>query len=288
LTWTNPSHAEFFPRKAIILQATLGEGVNYNRKSAPAALWRVPDEIGMPNGMGTPGMLLAGTLNGNNGGLFGSRTLAQVYPGFASSIFVRAAQFIQDAEDAVYSHDWIEKGYGMGSYLNYIDIDSLIDWHIAHEMMSDWEVNTLNGKHMYYDPSIGKLRMGPIWDLKRVWNRGELGANPDFVRKTPFWLKEILGWEIPSSSPGFNINNGREIPGRKDPYYVDRIKARWNEVSGLFNTELDPYIDATNNRFERISGFYMVSPIPINGYRTGLKNTITDMRGRLNTVFNGY
>ena len=71
-----------------------------------------------------------------NGGVYGTRTLEQVFPDFTSSPFVRIAQFLQDAEDAVYTRD---------SYQDYIDVDSFVDWHIAREMASDWELIILNG-----------------------------------------------------------------------------------------------------------------------------------------------
>jgi hypothetical protein len=161
----------YFPRKAIVLSAKLSNGTQYNRASTSPAEWTVPNDFGQTNGMGTAGMLLTGSLGQNNGGIAGTRTLSQVYPGWQSSFFVKTAKFIQDAEYAVYSHNYGTNG--VGDCYDYIDIDSFIDWHIAHELFSDWENIVLNGKSMYYDPSIGKLKMGPLWDLdNNTWVPG--------------------------------------------------------------------------------------------------------------------
>ena len=279
LSFTNSDHAHFFPRKGILLQATPGYGTAYNRKSNPAGKWIVPDDIGQPRGMGSSGMVQ------NNGGIYGTRTLEEVYPDFAGSPFVRIAQFLQDAEDAIYARE---------GYLNYIDIDSFIDWHIAREMASDWEVIIMNGQHIHYDPSIGKLKMGPIWDLDQGWNSGARGATPGFIRKVPFWYKELLGWEVTSSN-GNDLGSGTEIPNRKDTYYVSRLKSRWNEVKDQFSAELNQYIDAQETRFARLRNNEgenydrnPASPVGTDGNRAGLKNTISTMRNALDPVFNGY
>ncbi|MCL2763713.1 MAG: CotH kinase family protein [Treponema sp.] len=294
LTFTNPAHAHFFPRKGILLMATLSAGTAYNRRSNSPAEWIVPNEIGQPNGIGTSGMRRTGTFNGNNGGIYGDRTLAQAYPGYESSTFVRIAQFLQDTEDAIYSHDWLERGYGNGSYLEYIDIGSFIDFQIASEILSDSEINVLNGRHAYYDPSMRRLRMGPIWDHDQSWIMGARDTYPGFIRKIPFWYKELLGWEITSSNAGTGINQGIDRPERADPYYADRLRARWNEVNNQFNTELDPYIDITDARFNRVTGFseagstFIISRTGSRNNRLSFKNIIANMKNELDPIFNGY
>jgi hypothetical protein len=215
----------------------------------------VPDDFGAPNGMGTKGMI-------SNGGVYGDRTLSQVFPGYQSSVFVKMAKIIQDAEDAIYAHSW--GSGGSGGYHNYIDIDAFIDWQIGIEMSCNWEIGQLNGHYMHYDPKIGKLKMGPLWDLDNGW---DVNQSTSMVRNSPFWYKEILG-------------------GEKDSYYVQRFKDRWATVKNKFNTELDPYIDATNARFQRITGYN--HPIGIGGNRDGYKWTLTERSNRLDSTFNGF
>jgi hypothetical protein len=289
LSFSNSAHAQNFPRKGIVLEATLGSGSAYNRASANPAQWKVPDDVGQSNGMGTAGMLLAGTNahGANNGGVYGNRTLSQAYTGYGSSTFVKAAQILQNAEDAIYSHDWNDKGYAQGTYLNHIDIDSLIDWHIAHEMLSDWEMNILNGRYMRYDPSVGKFKMGPIWDMDGAWIKNERQSTPGFLRKIPFWLKEVMGWQVNSANDMYP-GAGEEKPDRKDPYYVASLKSRWGTVRNSLGTELNQYIDAQAARFGRITS-YGNQPIIINqGKMNGLKGTISDMVYQLDYVFYGY
>ena len=280
----------FQPRKGIVLGAKLSSGSAYNRASKSPGDWVVPNDFGQSNGMGTYGMVPTGSLNGgNDGGIYGSRTLKDVYPGWESSFFVKASKFIQDAEDTIYAHNYGTNG--VGGYHDYIDIDSFIDWQIAMEMVSHFEAISLNGVYMYYDPSVGKLKMGIVWDLDRSWTTSN--ANPGFLRKIPFWYKELLGWELTATSFSFSDSQsslaGGDRSDRKDPYYVQRLKNRWAAVKNQLSTELDPYIDATNARFSRITGYDNPSPpISMSGSRTGLKSTITTMRGRLDTIFSGY
>jgi hypothetical protein len=256
LTYADTTH---YPRRAIAMMAKLAPGTGSNRRSVTPGDWIVPDDFGQTYGMGSWRMLVRGNPGQNNGGIYGTRTLSQVYPGWESSAFVTMSKFIQDAEDAIYTQD--RGAGGTGGYHNYIDIDAFIDWHIAIEMTSNWEIGSMNGHYMYFDPKIGKLKMGPVWDLDNGW---DTWPPANIVRDSPFWYKELL----------------------KDPYYVTRFKARWNVVRTQFRPELDGYIDATNARFQRITG-YNNQPIWIDGGRTGFKNVITDRMNSLNPAFNG-
>jgi hypothetical protein len=186
LTYTNPAHASFYPRNGITLHAKLVDGTGSARASRPVAEWIVPDDFGAPSGrgIGTAEMLR----NGGAGGIAGTRTLSDVYPGYQSSAFVKMAKFIQDAEDAIYAHNW--GSGGSGGYHNFIDIDSFIDWQIGIEMSCNWEIGQLNGQYMYYDPRIGKLKMGPIWDIDDGW---DTRLSRTLVKESPFWYKELLG-----------------------------------------------------------------------------------------------
>jgi hypothetical protein len=258
LTYTNPAHASYYPRNGIVLHAKLIDGTSSTRLSRPLAEWIVPDDFGASSGrgIGTAEMLR----NGGAGGVAGTRTLSSVYPNYQSSAFVKLAKRIQDAEDAIYAHNW--GSGGVGGYHDYIDIDSFIDWQIGIEMSCNWEIGELNGQYMYYDPNTGKLKMGPLWDLDNGWNTGE---SRNLVKNSPFWYKEILG-------------------DQKDSYYIARFKTRWSAVKTQFNTELDPYIDATDARFSRITGYNY--PFGIGGNRTNYKNTITERISRLDPTFN--
>jgi hypothetical protein len=300
---TNTANANNFPRRAIVLASRpIDSSTAYNRSTRPLGEWIVPNDPGTTNGMmGTRGMAPKMTSNETVGGVVGSRTLSGVYPNHTSSAFVRMSQFIQNAEDAIYAHDYGNNG--TGGYHNYIDINSFIDWHIAQEMCSNWELFILNGQYMHYDPSIQKLKMGPIWDLDQAWRdnpTGQFGEHPGYVRKTPFWYKELLGWEITSASN--NPNNGANRFDRVDPYYVNRLQARWNAVKGQFSVELNGFVDKQDARFARlinnegvnyasgVSGNPGAKPVDITvtGDRGRLKTFISSMVSNLDSVFSGY
>ena len=141
---------------------------------------------------------------------------------------------------------------------------------------------------MHYDPKIGKLKMGPIWDLDLAWNNGFVGATPGFLPKTAFWLKELIGWEITAAGSGVSLGTGIARPEYKDDHYISFLKNRWAAVRSQFNTELDSYIDSMNNRFSRVTGFSQSGVFAINGNRTGLKTIITNIRNNLDTISNAY
>jgi len=245
LTYSDTTH---FPRKGIALFARIATG---SAASKPPGQWTVPNDFGQPNGMGTAGMI-------KNGGIYGDRTLDQIFPDYESSAFVKISKFIQDAEDAVYAHRFS----GADSYRNYIDIDAFIDWQIAQEIANNWEVSTMNGQYMHYDPSAKKLKMGPMWDLDNGWDEWDRKGQ---VRNSPFWIKEMMN----------------------DPVYTARLKTRWNEVRSKFSTELNPYIDATNTRFARITS-YSNQPNWLGGNRSDLKNVLSTQVNRIHTLINGY
>ena len=278
LTYSNTTH---FPRKGIALVARLGSGSAYSRGSAPPANWTVPDNFGQPSGMGTAGMMPAGVFGQSSGGIYGSRTLESVYPAYNASAFVKMAKKIQDAEDSIYARNYGTGG--SGGYHAYIDIDSFIDWQIAQEMCSNWEVIALNGQFMHYDASTGKLKMGPVWDLDNGWNGNDNNADPGFIRKAPFWYKELLGWEMYNDSGLW----GTDRADRKDAYYASRLKSRWEAVRVQFNAELDPYINAVDARFSRITP-YSNQPVGLGGSRSNFKNIITNRRNALDPAIRGY
>jgi len=305
------------PRKGFALMATLGSGTGYNRASSPVSDWLVPNDFGQTNGMGTSAMLRPGTFGQNNGGFYGSRTVGQMFAAVnrtpQSSVFVQMAQIIQNAEDAIYGHQW--GSGGQGGYHQYIDIDSFIDWQIATEMSSNFELSVLNGQYMHYDPKIGKLKMGPIWDLDKAWGESSSGggwwlppgmgwgsssqAAAGFVGKSPFWYKELLGWEITGTSSTDIFNHpGRNNNDRKDPYYAQRLKARWNDVKGNLISELGLYIDAQYERLSRIASYSGVTSnsgifpqteqtVQPSSILT-LKTTISNRVNALDSVINGY
>ena len=246
-----------FPRKGIVLYSELN-GTGPNSK-APAE-WKLPVNM-------HANTMAAGTT-----------TLASVYPEYQNSRFVQMAQFIQDAEDAFYRHDYSEET----GYRRYIDIDSFIDWQIATELCSNWEILAVNGSYMYFDPAAGKLKMGPIWDLDQGW-QGSNGAAAGFVAKSPLWYKEVLGWTL--SANGSGGPSGSSDASKKDPYYVAALKARWAARKGDITAELGKFLDAQAVRLQRAQNY---SGGNQSSQVTSLKNTISTRMNQVESVINGY
>ncbi|MCQ2188464.1 MAG: CotH kinase family protein [Paludibacteraceae bacterium] len=90
-------------------------------------------------------------------------------------------QFLNEAEEAIYSMDDLEK---------YIDIESFAKWHLAHQILGTKDVA---GSNVYIykedlsekDKCRTKLKMGPLWDFDSSFRReDEVKVNP--------WLRELL------------------------------------------------------------------------------------------------
>ena len=289
-----PSDTSYFPFRAHVLLPDLVDGsTDYNRPSKPVANWRVPDETG-PSRMGTGydqgggGFLRVGTFDQNDGGVNGTRTLSQAYPGNENTPFVKAAKFVQDAEDTIYAHDYGVNG--VGGYNDYIDIDSFIDNQICWDLILLRAAISMNGVYMYFDPNAGyadpargvtkgRLKMGLFWDVTPYWDNFDVGINIvndgyGHVRKSPMWYKEFLGWEQTRATELLN-GQTRPLPGvnnrdRLDPYYANRLYTRFLEVENKLKNDLVPFINLTDARFEKLRLFSNNSsnsiPQPIGFY----------------------
>jgi len=119
-----------------------------------------------------------------------------------------------------------------------------------------------------------------------AWGRAPAG----YVPKTSFWYKELMGVEVYANSGDGNgpqPNLTRPRPEIIDPYYISALKARWSVVRSQMSSELKPYIDATDARFKRVTGFGD-QPISIMGDRADLKNVVDDMVNEIDIAFGEY
>ncbi|MCL2495695.1 MAG: CotH kinase family protein [Oscillospiraceae bacterium] len=125
-------------------------------------------------------------------------------------------QYVQQADAAVVS---------LSNYEDYIDIPSLIDWFILHELTYNLD-SSFRRSCFFTKDAGGKLKMGPPWDFDlafgnhfryvnypNVW--ASVSREDGYVGVT--WMDHLL----------------------KDPRFTARLKARWNEVGGaLLRTAL--------------------------------------------------
>lgn len=124
--------------------------------------------------------------------------------------FAYIQEYAQKANDAVVS---------LGNYEEYIDVDSLIDWLIIHEWSFNIDSCFRRSCFLTKQPG-GKLTMGPIWDFDlafgnfsrdegnyKVW--ASVGTEEGYVK--PNWMNHLM----------------------KDPRFMEKLKARWQEVKDL-------------------------------------------------------
>lgn len=126
-------------------------------------------------------------------------------------------EYTQQADAAVIALD---------GYENYIDIPSLIDWFILHELTYNLDSSFRRSCFITKDAG-GKLKMGPPWDFDlafgnhyrynnypNVW--ASVSREDGYVGVT--WMDHLL----------------------KDPAFTSQLKIRWNQVGGmLLRTALD-------------------------------------------------
>jgi hypothetical protein len=126
--------------------------------------------------------------------------------------------FINELEASLYD----DAKFAERDYLNYMDIDSYIDWWFVHELARNWEPNHPKSTYMYKDKG-GKLHAGPVWDFD--WET--FTPNNWFVLKDALYYKRLF----------------------EDPEFVKRVKERWTMLKPGF----DKVVAFINEEAKRIA-----------------------------------
>ena len=87
-----------------------------------------------------------------------------------SQQFSYMQNYIKTMENSLFD----EKELAAGKFMEYMDIDSYIDWWFVHELAEVWEPNHPKSTYMFKDKN-GKLKAGPVWDFD--WGTFRPGAN---------------------------------------------------------------------------------------------------------------
>ena len=122
--------------------------------------------------------------------------------------------FFNKAEQALYSPNFKDPETG---YRKYIDVESFINYYIVQEVSKNVDGN-MRGSCYLALPRNGKIEQPLVWDFDIAfgnadhitWEQGASSTGPD-------------GWYIKECSPWFD-------QFFKDPYFVNELKKRWNEV----------------------------------------------------------
>lgn len=122
--------------------------------------------------------------------------------------------YVKAADDAVRT---------LSNYEDYIDVDSLIDWVIIHELTYNLDCCFRRSCYLIKEKD-GKLKMGPIWDFDLAFGShyryqsgdwATIGENGGYVGVT--WMNYLI----------------------KDEAFMARMRERWNEIKKpLLNTAL--------------------------------------------------
>lgn len=115
---------------------------------------------------------------------------------------------------------WDEDSLLNGSYRKYLDIESVINWWLVEEASLNEEATRTKNMFLYKDKG-GKFVVGPPWDFD-AWTFGLYGTNHFYCTKTAFYFENLL----------------------KDPYFVNRMKEKWEIYKPIWIDSIPKYIDS--------------------------------------------
>lgn len=130
--------------------------------------------------------------------------------------FAYMQNYINNLEEALHN----DEKFAQREYLNYMDIDSYIDWWFVHELARNWEPNHPKSTYMYKDKG-GKLHAGPVWDFD--WETFT-PANW-FVAKDALYYQRLF----------------------QDAEFVERVKERWEILKPKFE-QISTFIESEAER----------------------------------------
>ena len=121
-----------------------------------------------------------------------------------------------------------------GEYRNYLDIETAINWWIVENLCVNEEASRTKNLTVYKDRNSsvggGKLTIGPPWDFD-YGSFGDFGPDYGILFAYDFtWCFKRL----------FD-----------DPYFVNRLKEKWNNYYSLWKNYIPNYIDQQFNLVHR-------------------------------------
>jgi CotH kinase protein len=133
--------------------------------------------------------------------------------------------YMQQAEDALYSADFTDSATG---YPKYLDQDSFIDWYLVNELFKNNDAVFWSSCWLYKDRS-GKIFMGPAWDFDIGAGNINYNGNDD-----------PTGWWLRSNPLPFTQWTKRLFD---DPAFAAAVAARWKQLKTAQLDTLPVYID---------------------------------------------
>jgi len=164
-----------------------------------------------------------------------TRTTSQV-------LFIK--NYFKDADKAVKK---------MSGYEEFIDIDSVIDWLILHELSNNTDSSFRRSCYFIKQPGE-KLQMGPAWDFDIAFGNF-IEDDPDYDTWACYTYHSPEETNVDTSKDYVGTTWGKYL--LSDKAFVERFRARWLEVkddivsSALAEIDLtaDDIIESANENF---------------------------------------
>lgn len=115
---------------------------------------------------------------------------------------------------------WNEDSLALGTYRDYFDIETAINWWLVEEATLNEEATRTKNLYIYKDRG-GRFVVGPPWDFD-AWTFGLYGTNHYYCTKTAFYFENLF----------------------KDPYFVNRMKEKWEKYKTVWLDSIPKFIDS--------------------------------------------
>ncbi|MBP3601744.1 MAG: CotH kinase family protein [Alistipes sp.] len=172
--------------------------------------------------------------------------------------FAYIQNYVTEIENALYGEGSTTEGY-----LQYIDLDSFIDYWLVYEITGTGEPTHPKSVYMYKDRG-GKMHAGPVWDF-------------DYFTFQPYYNTMLINTNA--------VWNDRII---NDPATMPVIKQRWNANREKFRSiaeEIDRQYEAIKESAEYNSQLWPLSMNINRDDELSVKDAVARMKGYYMTKF---
>ena len=121
-------------------------------------------------------------------------------------------------------------------YLDYLDIESLINWFLIEEVAQNEEASRTKNVRIYKDRGDEHFYVGPPWDFD-AWSFGYVDYERWLAKESALWLEQLF----------------------KDPLFVARVKEKWEVYKEIWRTVGVDYMDKQYHRIYKAAkrNYYM-------------------------------
>lgn len=132
-------------------------------------------------------------------------------------------KYLQESLNHMEMLIWNEDSLALGTYRNFFDIETAINWWLVQEATLNEEATRTKNVYLYKVRG-GQFFLGPPWDFD-AWTFGLYGTNHFYCTKTSLYFENLL----------------------KDPYFVNRMKEKWAVYKSIWLDSIPRFIDTQFN-----------------------------------------